>query len=339
MKQILFYIGLDVHENMTAYAVRSYKGSIILSGECATRYEDLHKRLELYLCSCRIGLESCTSYYHIYWSFKKKGYDILVANTLRIRQLVAKDDRLDAERLSDMLRLGSFPTSYVPDEILMRLRSLVNLRQNFVEESTSFQNQIKSTLAKHGLQIHERTNFSKRWCEQLQRYIAEHPELPELYHTYEHYQMLEHKITTLTAEILTFGKKYWSKEMALLDSIPGIAEILSSYFVAEICPISRFFNEKKLRRYAGVIPCFKESGGKCYGSNLPKTSSRSLLRWALVQASWAAVKGKNNLARYYQKKKKTRPKTKAIMAVASSLSDIIFKVLSTGKPYVKQSCS
>ena len=120
MKQILFYIGLDVHENMTAYAVRSYKGSIILSGECATRYEDLHKRLEPYLCSCRIGLESCTSYYHIYWGFKKKGYDILVANTLRIRQLVAKDDRLDAERLSDMLRLGSFPTSYYFDNLILK---------------------------------------------------------------------------------------------------------------------------------------------------------------------------------------------------------------------------
>lgn len=289
MKKIQFYIGLDVHENMTAYAVRSFKGAIVKSGECATRYDDLYKALEPHLFSCKIGLESCTSYYHIYWGFKKKGYDVLVANTLRIRQLVAKDDRLDAERLSDMLRLGSFPTSYVPDETLMRLRPLVNLRQNFVEESTSFQNQIKSTLAKHGLQIHERTNFSKRWCEQLQKYIAEYPELPELYHTYEHYQMLEHKITILTAEIFTYGKKHWLKEITLLDSVPGIAEVLAGYFVAEICPISRFKNEKKLRRYAGVIPCFKESGGKCYGSNLPKASSRSLLRWALVQASWAAV--------------------------------------------------
>ena len=328
-----FYIGLDVHENMTAYAVRSFKGQVVKYGECATRYEDLRKYLEPYLFSCRIGLEACTSYYHIYWGFKKHGYNICVANTLRIRQLVTKNDRLDAERLSDMLRLGSFPMSYVPDEKLMKLRSLIHLRHNFVEESTSFQNQIKATLAKHGLQIHERTNFSKKWCVQLQQHIAGHPELADLYHTYEHYQLLEHRIGTITAEIMVYCKKHWAKEVELLDSIPGIAETLACYFVAEICPISRFKSEKKLRRYAGVIPCFKESGGKCYGSNLPKTSSRGLLRWGLVQASWAATKGKNNLAQYYQKKKKTRPKSKAIMAVASSLSDVIFKVLSTGKPY------
>lgn len=47
--QTKFYIGLDVHESMTAYAVRRYTGQVVLSGECATRYEDLHKILEPYL--------------------------------------------------------------------------------------------------------------------------------------------------------------------------------------------------------------------------------------------------------------------------------------------------
>jgi transposase len=278
-------------------------------------------------------LESCTSYYHIYWGFKKRGYDIAVANTLRIRQLVAKNDRLDAERLSDMLRLGSFPTSYVPDEKLMKLRTLVNLRHNFVEESTRFQNQIKSVLAKHGLRIYERTSFSKKWCEKLCLVIAEHSELIELRYAYDHYLLIESKINSITAEIIAFCKLHWNKQLTLLDSIPGIADTMAGYYIAEICPIKRFSSEKKLRRYAGVIPCFRESGGTTYGSSLPKGASRSLLRWALVQSSWAAVKGKNNLAKYYNKKKKTRPKNKAIMAVASSLCDIIFKVLSTEKPY------
>lgn len=331
--QTKFYIGLDVHEHMTYYAVRAYTGQIDLSGECATQYNDLYKILEPYLHSCKIGLESCTSYYHIYWSFKKKGYDILVANTLRIRQLVAKSDRLDAERLSDMLRLGSFPTSYVPDEKLMKLRTMINLRHNFVEESTRFQNQIKSILSKHGLKIYERTSFSKKWCEKLRFLMAEHLELMELRYAFDHYLLIESKVDALNAEILTFCKLHWNKQFELLDSIPGIADVLAPYFIAEICPIKRFANIKKLRRYAGVIPCFRESGGKTYGSSLPKTSSRSLLRWALVQASWAAVKGKNNLAKYFHKKSKTRPKTKAIMAVASSLCDIIFKVLSTEKAY------
>jgi len=333
MNKPKFSIGLDVHEKMTAYAVRAYTGKVVLSGECATRFEDLHKALEPYLASCIIGIESCTSYYHVYWSFKKAGYNIVVANTLRIRQLVAKNDRLDAERLSDMLRLGSFPTSYIPDEKLMKARTMVNLRQNFVEESTRFQNQIKSVLAKHGLYIDEKTNFSKKWCGQLQLIMAEHTELLELRYAYEHYLLIESKIELLNAEMIAYCKIHWRKPMELLDSIPGIAETLASYFISEVCPIRRFSSKKKLRRYAGVVPCSRESGGHVYGSSLPKTSSRSLLRWALVQASWAAVRGKNNLAQYYRRKKKTRTKSRAIMAVSSSLCDIIFSVLSSGKPY------
>jgi transposase len=328
-----FYVGLDVHTTMTAYAVRAAKGSIVLSGECATRYDDLQKILAPYLLQAAIVVEACTGYYHLYWEFKNRGYDIIVANTLRIRQLVAKSDRLDAERLSDMLRLGSIPPSYVPDTKLMKLRSLVHLRQSFVEESTAIKNKIIAYLTRYGLTIHERTPFGKRWLEQLQHHICEHPELTDLYHTYEHYKVLQLRMDSITAEAIVLAKKHWSKEVELLDSIPGIATILAIYMIAEICPISRFNSVKKLRRYAGVIPCSRESGGRSYGSSLPKSSSRGTLRWALVQASWAATKGNNNLTKYYHKKKKTRPKGKAIMAVASSLTDIIFHVLSTGNAY------
>ena len=129
--------------------------------------------------------ESCTNYYHIYWSFKEAGCDVCVANTIRLRQLVAKNDRLDAERLSDMLRLGSIPTSYVPDKTLMKLRSMINLRHSFVEESVRFQNQIQSSMAKHGYKIYERTSFSKKWCKQLLILMAEHPELTELQYMYQ----------------------------------------------------------------------------------------------------------------------------------------------------------
>jgi len=333
MNKPLFYVGLDVHQNMTAYAVRNNAGEIVNSGECATRFEDIHKALEPQLFSVRIGLESCTSYYHVYQSFKKQGYDIQVANTLRMRQLVAKSDRLDAERLSDMLRLGSFPTSYVPDEKIMKLRTMINLRHSFVEESTRFKNQIQSALMKYGFKISERTSFSKRWCEQLRKLMALHPELIELRYAFEHYGIIDYKLEALSEEIIAYCNVHWKKQMELLDSIPGIASTLAAYFIAEIHPITRFASKKKLRRYAGVIPCSRESGGRVYGSSLPKTSSRTKLRWALVQASWASVRGKNRLAAYFNKKRKTRKKNRAIVAVASSLCDIVYNVLMTQKSY------
>ena len=89
-----------------------------------------------------------------------------------------------------------------------------------------------------------------------------------------------------------YAKQNFPKEWNKLHEIDGIADILSSYIIAEVCPIVRFSSEKKLRRYAGVIPVTQDSGGKSFGNRIPKTTSRVLLRWAFVQAAHASVKKK-----------------------------------------------
>jgi len=67
---------------------------------------------------------------------------------------------------------------------------------------------------------------------------------------------------------------------------------------------------KKLRRYAGVIPIKEQSDKKVYATYLPKSSSRRLLRYALVLGANCAARVDNRLKEYYRKKKKA-----AIMAM------------------------
>ena len=103
-----FYIGLDVHKAFTYYAVRDINGAIALEGKSSSIGKDLYEILEPYLHSCIIGLETNTEIYPIYEYFKEKSFDIRAGNTIQLRTLIGKNDRLDAKRLSDMLRLGSF---------------------------------------------------------------------------------------------------------------------------------------------------------------------------------------------------------------------------------------
>jgi hypothetical protein len=133
MKNTKYYIGLDVHKKKTTYVVRYKIGNILLEGETATLYSDLHERFKPYLNSSIIGLESSTSYYTLYKGFLKNGNNIKVANTIKLRQLITKNDKLDAKRLSEMLRLGTFPCSYIPDEKIQHLRSLLQVRHSLIE--------------------------------------------------------------------------------------------------------------------------------------------------------------------------------------------------------------
>jgi hypothetical protein len=114
MKNTKYYIGLDVHKEKTSYCVRDKRGNILTEAEAATLYSELEPRLKPYLTASMIGLEASTSYYTLYQNFLRNNYHIKVANTIQLRQLIAKNDKLDAQRLSEMLRLGDIPYQLHP---------------------------------------------------------------------------------------------------------------------------------------------------------------------------------------------------------------------------------
>jgi len=281
-----------------------------------------------------IGIEACTSYYTLYQQFLKNGCDIKVANTLQLRQLISKNDPFDARRLAEMLRLGTFPCSYIPDEKIQHLRSLVQVRHNLMEEKNRCNNRIQAFLDRNGVVMPSQKAFGKEWRRALMQYMGSGDVSLEMRYEYDHFEYLEKRKEQLDQEIQGYTRKYWPIDFQLLQSITGFGPVLSCYIIAHVFPISRFDSNRKLRRYAGVIPIFKESGGKKSKGHIPKTSSRKQLRWALIQAANSAGKTNTKLGRYYQKKKKQKDNAGiAHVAVASSMIDIIYKVLTTRKPY------
>ncbi len=329
-KKTQFYIGMDVHKVFTAYAVRSAEGSIALEGRCSTIPRDLLAALEPFLFSCIVGIESNTEVYPIYDAFRAKKLDIRVANTIQMRTLVGKNDSLDAMRLSDMLRLGTFPCSFIPDEKVRALRNMVKMRHGMREDCTRIQLRIQALTRLHGLAMPSGESFSKRWCLSLEGHIALLHGGLELRHSYDRYVFERAKLEQVTHEMTELAKAYFPREFGALRGRKGIGEILASYFIAEICPIGRFKSEKKLRRYAGVIPCTEQSAGKTYSTSLPKATSRGILRWALVEAGHCMVKCDEKMKAYYRKKKKEKKNSgTAMMAVARCVSDVVYKVLAS----------
>ena len=92
MNKMKYFIGLDVHKEKTTYVERDKLGNILREGETATLYIELYKRLKPCLESSVIGLEASTSYYALYQQFLKSSYNIKVANTIQLRQLIIKND-------------------------------------------------------------------------------------------------------------------------------------------------------------------------------------------------------------------------------------------------------
>ncbi len=331
-----YYVGLDVHKESTTYAVRDRLGNILAEGTTATLYSDIQPALVSYLESAQIGLEASTSYYTLYKELLKNHYSVKVANTVQMRQLIAKNDTLDARRLAEMLRLGSFPTAYIPDDKIQYMRSLVNLRHSMMEEKTRCNLRIQAFVDRCGLVMPQQEPFGVQWRRALMQYVGTGKAGTDIRYEYDHYQYLEQKAKQIDEEMKGYAMKYWPQEYGLLQSITGIGPIISCYIIANVLPISRFPSKRSLRRYIGVVPADFKSGGKSTPGKIPKTSSRGILRWGLVQASnaIAKTKTKTKLGRRYNLKKKQKNAGKAKIAVAASLSDIIYEVLTKKKEYV-----
>jgi transposase len=334
MKNTKYFIGLDVHKEKTTYVVRDRIGNILLEGETATLYSELQERLQPYLNPSIIGLEASTSYYTLYKQFLKNGYTIKVANTIQLRQLITKNDKLDAKRLSEMLRLGTFPCSYIPDDKIQRMRSLVQVRHSLMEEKVRCNVRIQAFLDRNGVVMPSYRAFSKKWRNALMQFMGSGDVSMELRYEYDHFVFLEKKMEQIEQELQGYARKNWTKEYTNIQSITGIGPVVACYVIAHVLPIQRFSSNRKLRRYVGVVPTSKDSGNKISRGRIPKTSSRRLLRWALIQAANSIGKTDTNLGRYYRKKKKQKKNAGiAKVAVASSLVDILYKVLTTNKPY------
>jgi len=316
-----FYIGLDVHSRCTQYAVRTWQGEVITEGKTSSIYKDVKAVLEPYFHSCIVGMEASTSIYPLHDGFSNDNVPVKVANVIRIRELIVKNDKLDARRLSDMLRLNTFPESFIPDKKLKQLRDIICVRHSFLQGLNAAQSRIWALLQMKGIKIPVRRMFSKKGLEHI-KLVSESS--PDLKYLYQHYKNIEQSLEQSTNEMIEYASRNFPSEWEKLHSLDGIADIISSYAIAYIHPISRFSSEKKLRRYVGVIPATQESGGKFIGCMLPKHSSRALLRWAFTQAAHCAIRKKDSKLRAYYNARKKNKKQKAIMAVAREICDMAY---------------
>ena len=126
----------------------------------------------------------------------------------------------------------------------------------------------------------------------------------------------------------------------LVHSLPGIQDILTCKFIAELGDISRFTNYKQIVAYAGVDPMIRQSGDKD-GLHLKMSKKgnkrlRTILH-LMVSSLIKANREPNAIKTKYQKKthqlNPLKPKV-ASMACANQLVRIIFYMHKTTQTFV-----
>jgi transposase len=125
----------------------------------------------------------------------------------------------------------------------------------------------------------------------------------------------------------------------LLETLPGIGDILAIVIDREIASIDRFDTPGQLASYAGVVPTVHASGGKTRFGHMRKPSNQ-YLKWACIEAANVVVRYRHlpawktkYVSQIYDQVSRRKGHAVAVGAVARHLAEAAFWILKRQQPY------
>ncbi len=350
--------GLDVHKAMIVACVRITAGGKI-SRECRT-FETTTAGLEALLgwltaSGCTdVAMEATGVYWKPVWNILSDGaFELIVANAAHIKNVPGrKTDVNDAMWIADLVACGLIKASFVPEQEMQELRSLLRARKQLTREQTSHIQRVQKTLEEANIKLDSvisdilgvsgrriieamiaGVRSPLRLAELADRRIKASPKaLYDALHgrlTDHHRFMLELYLGQHDA-LAAAGQATFRSLIMLLCTIPGVGVLSATVILAEIGrDMSRFPTAGHLLAWAGLCPGQNESAGKRKSSRLRKGAP--WLKTMLVQCAWAASRKKDSYykAQFNRLRSKRGPK-KAICAVAASMLTAIYHMLKDG---------
>jgi len=336
-------VGCDAHKHYSQVEVQDRKGQVLRRARLNHAPGALRAFFSCLPQGTPVALESVGNWYWIADEIEGSGCQPLLTNPAKAKLLmghVNKTDKLDANGLATLLRLGSLPSVWLPPAELRDQRELPRTRMALCTWRTSIKNRIQSVLAKYALTPDDGERlFSQKgrsWLDEARERLPSETsnclgeQLQLLDALSQHIGKLESRIREQIA---------LTPRMQLLKSLPGVGDILAIVIEREVGSIERFPGPQQFSSYCGTTPRVSSSGGKTHYGRM-RTQSNQYLKWAFIEAAnvvsahhaqqgWAT----RHCARLYLRVRARKGGSVAIGAVARHLAESAFWVLKKNETY------
>lgn len=279
------------------------------------------------------------------------GIDNLVIDSSSIevsrRARRAKSDRVDAEKLRDLLsrfhggEKRALRVVRVPSETEEDLRRLHRERGHLLGVRTRESNRMKSLLALHGIVLERLGRLSSTKIGQLRDWQG-HPLQPnlraELERSYDRYQRANEQIKLLEETQLerlrtaSDGKGAY-EIMQLLLGLKGVGIHSAWQLVYELFGWRKFNNRRELGACVGLTPTAFESGNMRREQGIGKTGN-GRIRALLIELAWSWLRyqPESELSRWYVTRfgSGQRSRKVGIVALARRLVIELWRMTKTG---------
>jgi transposase len=322
-----------------------------------------------------VVMESTGSYWKPVFNVLEEAVKVYLANPQEVKNRKGhKTDDKDGWWLAHLLRHAMIHPSFIPPRVIRELRDLTRRRKRLLGNSTSERNRVQKILEDANVKLGNvlsdvfgasgqlmldallqgqatpeqvaqmAQGKAKKKIPQIiaalegHQMSAHHRQM--IRYSLEHLQFLEEQIIKLDSDIaVKIREGQLEPQWQLLQSVPAIRETSAAAILAETGgEMAPFPSVKNLTSWAGLCPGNNRSAGRNKSSRT--TGGNPWLRSSLVECSWAASVKRNCFLRekFWRIVSKSREHNRgtALIAVAHTLLQLIFQVLSTGQPYVER---
>jgi transposase len=322
------YLGIDWSYRRAAWCALAEGGSIVGEGVVGADEDGLARLILRLGLEVRAVVEMMSGAIWVRDQLVAAGREVQVAHAGKVRDvapLACKTDKVDARVLAELCRRDLVPELWVPSLADRELRERLRRRMHLVRMRTSAMNRIFGLLTQWGLRLSLRRLRAADAME-----LLEHRGVPEVWRrsireALEVIDLLDGRITPLDQELRPLARA--DQRVVLLDTIPGVGELLGLTIAAEIGDVARFGSARKLIGYAGLAPRVNQSGDRSRTGALSKAGSRTL-RWAAVEAAQHAWRPSNPWHQLYTDLATRAGKNPAKSAVARKVLIAAWHVLS-----------
>ena len=324
----IHYIGLDVHKKTIAFCIKTLSGKNVRQGVVNAERNALRHWLAELSCPWMGAMEATLFTGWIYDFLKPHAVELKVAHPEMLKAITAakkKNDRADAEKLADLLRVNLLPECHMMSEELRELRRILRYRNMVVRTAAQMKNKMAGLMMEVGATYDKKRLYGRKYFNQLMGRVDDVPdsvkELLQLSRSnLELFTAIQKKLVRTLRE-----NELIRRRVELLMSIAGVGEIMALTWVLEIGDPTRFHSSREAISYCGLCSAQRESAGKEQRGPLSKKRNKHL-QTMLIEAAKLAPRWNIQLAELHEKELTKGNRNRATLAVARKLVEYLLAV-------------
>lgn len=324
----IYYIGLDIHKKSIAYCIKRFDGFLVRHGRVPSERKALEKWLSEIPGEWIGGMEATMFTGWVYDFLRPHALELKVAHPEMLKAITAakkKNDRADAEKITDLLRVNLLPECYMAPEELRELRRILRYRNMIVRTACKMKHKISGLLMEVGATYDKRRLHGKKYFNSLLERIEDVPEsvihlLKLSRSSFEIFNAVQVKLIKALKD-----NEIIRERVHRLMSIPGVGEVLALTWVLEIGEPERFSSSRQAISYCGLCSAQHESAGRERRGPISKKRNKHL-QTMLIEAAKLAPRWNAKLATVHEKELSRGNCNRATLAVARKLVKYLLAV-------------